>query len=212
MTSAYFDTLHPYSDERLTLAKLRYITEAHKDFWSFFEIPPEGIDHDTMIPEPVREQVRNWVRNYDEGSSMLLIGNVGTGKTSLACRLLRYLIDKVSVDGRQIRPLFEVNFTTERSIINGRKPGGDITNDIFRNHYCKPQLLVIDEIGACKSSEFVEDTMLELISYRYSSLLTTILTTNMGVEDLVSRLGERVVDRLLGKRYEQVLMEGRSLR
>ncbi|EKD46442.1 MAG: hypothetical protein ACD_67C00234G0001, partial [uncultured bacterium] len=58
-------------------------------------------------------------------------------------------------------------------------------------------LLVFDDIGAEKSSDWVQETLFVLINHRYEQMLSTILTTNCTLDELATRVGKRITSRLI---------------
>ncbi len=57
-------------------------------------------------------------------------------------------------------------------------------------------LLILDDLGAAKTSEFVEEQTYRLINRRYNAMLPTLITTNLRIRDLKAYLGDRVTSRL----------------
>jgi DNA replication protein DnaC len=64
--------------------------------------------------------------------------------------------------------------------------------------YSEPDLLVLDDLGASRDSEFLEDALYLVVSRRYNNKLPTIYTTNLSLEVLAQRIGERIVSRING--------------
>jgi hypothetical protein len=59
------------------------------------------------------------------------------------------------------------------------------------------RLLLLDDLGKDKPSEWIHDRLFMLMNHRTDHLLPTFITTNYPLEDLVARVGEGVVDRLV---------------
>ena len=57
-------------------------------------------------------------------------------------------------------------------------------------------LLLLDDLGAAKSSEWVEEITYRLINRRYNLMLPTLITSNLRISDLRAYLGDRVASRL----------------
>jgi DNA replication protein DnaC len=57
-------------------------------------------------------------------------------------------------------------------------------------------LLVLDDLGAAKGSEWVEEINYRLVNHRYEHQLATLFTSNILPRDLAGALGERVSSRL----------------
>jgi DNA replication protein DnaC len=124
-------------------------------------------------------------------SGLLMIGPVGSGKSHLAASILREVVAK-GYSGlfynspdllRDIRATFN------------NEPGG-ISEDELLEEITMVDLLVLDDVGAEKISEFVLDRFYLIVNKRYEECKPLIVTTNLDEETLRNRLGERVVSRL----------------
>jgi DNA replication protein DnaC len=127
----------------------------------------------------------------------LLMGRCGVWKTHLAIAILRELLDKgikcpfydFGALLKQIQASYNLNtHTSELEILS---PGVDV------------EALVLDELGASKPTEWVLDTMLQIIRARYYDRRLTIFTSNymdersrFENETLEDRIGVRLRSRL----------------
>jgi DNA replication protein DnaC len=59
-------------------------------------------------------------------------------------------------------------------------------------------LLVIDDLGAEKKTEWSEQAIYTIIDERYSNSRAILITTNLSLEELEQRIGPRTMDRLVG--------------
>ena len=59
-------------------------------------------------------------------------------------------------------------------------------------------LLIIDDFGTEKMSEWVEETFYSLINKRYEEVLPTIFTSNLSPDKLTEKYGDRIVSRIIG--------------
>ncbi|MGC5411474.1 ATP-binding protein, partial [Streptomyces sp. DT225] len=57
-------------------------------------------------------------------------------------------------------------------------------------------LLIIDDLGAARATEWTEEITYRLINRRYNHMLPTLITTNLRISDLRAYLGDRVASRL----------------
>lgn len=124
------------------------------------------------------------------GASLVLAGKPGTGKTHIACGIARQLIEtqqKTAVFMTVLQALRHVKDTYRRD--SGRSES-DAISDLI-----KPDLLVLDEVGAQLGSEHEKMLMFEIINERYQSLRSTILISNLNADELGQFLGDRVTDR-----------------
>lgn len=148
-------------------------------------------------------QVLDWARDVAEaavapsrgarpqvatGPSLLMAGVVGAGKTHQAYGAVRQLVQGgVGVRWRAI--------TAADLYADLRpRPGGDSERELAAVSRCP--LLIIDDLGAAKASEFTEEVTYRLINRRYNHMLPTLITTNMRISDLRSHIGDRVASRL----------------
>ena len=123
----------------------------------------------------------------DEG--LLLLGPCGVGKTHLAAAIANRQIGTVTTLFLSC-PEFLLEM---REGINGRKKSQYHLFDLAR----QVKLLVLDDIGAERSSEWVQETLFVLLNYRYEELLPTIFTTNCSLDELEAKLGERISSRIV---------------
>ncbi|MGW2657381.1 ATP-binding protein [Streptomyces sp. NPDC001478] len=127
-------------------------------------------------------------RQIATGPSLLMAGVVGAGKTHQAYGAVRLLVQNgVGVRWRA---------TTAADLYAGLRPrpGVDSERDLAAVSRCP--LLIIDDLGAAKASEWTEELTYRLINRRYNYELPTLITTNLRISDLRAHLGDRVASRL----------------
>lgn len=174
-------------------------------FWPALLIPDGDFESDDQLPE----DAKGFLRGYTSGEgelSALIVGDVGTGKTWLSVRLLRHLIEiftEETGEYRMARPRFDVNVITEDEFVRRRRPQGDIDEVVLQHQYQRPALLLLDDIGMSKMSEFTEQELFGLVNARLTA--TTLFTTNLDFDDLADRLGNRTSDRIRGVSHPIVL-------
>lgn len=166
---------------------------------------------DSALPA-AKAMAANFVREYPvgtDGKGLLLVGSIGVGKTHLAVGMLRELISSKGVRGlfcdyREL--LKEVQHSYNPQVLTTEL---GVLEPVF-----KAEVLVLDELGAAKPTEWVWDTVAHILNTRYNDKLTTIITTNypdlaagagggatvaaraMREETLGDRIGERMRSRL----------------
>jgi DNA replication protein DnaC len=124
-------------------------------------------------------------------------GPAGTGKTHLAVALLRAILQQTGQRG-----LFYATSDLLRVIRNsyGAEPQAHVADVLQR--VIATDVLVLDDLGAEKTTEWVDETMNLIINTRYAERRLTILTTNYSDsasatgETLLARVGERMASRL----------------
>jgi DNA replication protein DnaC len=146
----------------------------------------------------VQEFVDLWP-NTPDGKGLLLMGGCGAGKTHLAVAALLEVVNS----GKQGRVLF-ANFQDliqeiQASFDSDQTPGkAEIMRPLL-----EADLLVLDELGSQKPTQFVQDILYYVINTRYNEELATIFTTNYldhtpdaKQERLEDRIGVRLRSRL----------------
>ena len=104
---------------------------------------------------------------------MLIIGTIGTGKTHLALGSLRSLIVN-----RGISCLFYDYRELLKEIQNSYNASVQATEMEVLRPVFEAEVLVLDELGAAKPTEWVWDTVSLILNTRYNDNRTTIITTN----------------------------------
>jgi DNA replication protein DnaC len=137
------------------------------------------------------------------GPSLLLLGPTGTGKTHQAFGAMR----AISLSGVACKWVF----STAADIYGELRPRPRVDSEKEFDRYAKATLLVIDDLGAAKGSEWTEEVNYRLINHRYAHKLPTLFTSNVPPKDLGNALGERVASRLV-EMTTRVVLKGADRR
>ncbi|MCD0485223.1 ATP-binding protein [Streptacidiphilus sp. ASG 303] len=127
-------------------------------------------------------------RQVTTGPSLLMAGVVGSGKTHQAFGAVRLLVQS----GVGVR--WHATTAADLYADLRPRPGADSERALAAVNRCP--LLIIDDLGAAKASEWVEEVTYRLINHRYNHMLPTLITTNLAIKDLRTYLGDRVTSRL----------------
>lgn len=148
--------------------------------------------------------------NIERG--IVLMGSVGVGKTHLAVSILKGLTE------RGFGCLFYEFGTLLKEIQDSYNPHTLTSELSVLSPVLTTDILVLDELGASKPTDWVRDTMAHVINTRYNDRKLTIFTTNYlddrrsSVEEtLEDRIGTRLRSRLF-EMCRTVMMDGRDFR
>jgi len=121
---------------------------------------------------------------------MFLTGTKGTGKTTLACAIARTVYERHQVRA-QFWPVIDLLDRYRRTFDQDRAV--ETTDDIDVQMRRVP-LLVLDDYGAHKGTEWAEERLFALIDYRYREMLPTIITSNVAAMEIAERVRSRLTD------------------
>jgi DNA replication protein DnaC len=149
----------------------------------------EDFERGHMAVNAALSVAQHFISTYpvvDKG--LLLYGPPGTGKTHLAIAVLKKAIQKTNING-----LFVDYREFIRTIQDSFNSSTATTSKDIIKPVLEAELLVMDEIGALKPTEWVLDTITYIINNRYTENKITIFTTNFEVDS--SKIESRRNDR-----------------
>ena len=155
------------------------------------------------------EVVHEYTTRFLEGKckkGLLLVGGVGSGKTFMVSHVANSIVNYM-----MLRETGDWNFWLDienEDWLHVSQPltfatASDMLDDLRKNPYpmtyCKYQecsLLIIDDLGVERSTDWSLETLFKIIDYRYNEELPILITTNCTPEELKEHVGDRIYDRI----------------
>jgi DNA replication protein DnaC len=144
---------------------------------------------DNLIATTRAHSGRRIVPAITTGRSLLLLGPTGVGKTYQAYGALRHL----APTGISLR----WTATSSADMYAALRPRAGIDSETEFRKYAHAPLLLVDDLGAAKTSEWTEEINFRLVNHRYENQLPTLMTSNVLPKQLADRVGDRVASRLI---------------
>lgn len=147
---------------------------------------------------------KTFIGNHHDnpGKGLLLTGKEGTGKTHIAVAILKDVIAKGYTGLYWNVPEL---FLELRRRMNDN--GEENEAELF-DHSSRVDLLVLDDLGAERTSEYVLDRLYVLINGRYQNDRATIITTNRSIAELRQQIGPRITSRICEMCVQMEFPEG----
>jgi len=125
---------------------------------------------------------KNWWDNYKAGRGLYIHGPYGTGKTHLAAAIVNYVIQTYEVP-----VLFGTLTVLFQHMKDAIVMGDSYRLEKERETLYTVDLLVIDDLGKERPTDWVVEELFNLINYRYEHMKPIIITSNYNPDELKQR-------------------------
>jgi len=140
----------------------------------------------------VYEYAKDLPQKLATGQGLLLFGPPGCGKSYLVAAVARQAISNGSSVLFERAPKLLMRL---RAAFSSQNSASELE---MIEALGKVDLLVIDDLGAEKRTEWSEQAIYTIIDERYSNHQPILITTNLSLEELEQKIGSRTMDRLVG--------------
>jgi DNA replication protein DnaC len=156
-----------------------------------FDRPPVT-EIEPMVVRVVRSFTEDLGANLDSGRGLWLMGDTGTGKTTLAM-----LVSKTALSAGHSVAIYSLPKLLARIRRTYDAEAGQDSYLALFELLTSVDLLHIDDLGAEKRSDWVLEQLYALINERYETQRSILVTTNLDEAALEEQIGPRTVSRLV---------------
>lgn len=150
---------------------------------------------------------KRYARKFDSirerNQGLLLYGGVGNGKTLLACCIANDLLEK----GKSVYFISLVDAVERFNKFDDDK-------DTILNKVMSCSLLIVDDLGAERSTDFAKEIVYNIINTRYEMAKPMIVTANLTIQQMQETTDlrcKRIYDRVFENCYP-IMFDGSSYR
>ncbi len=137
-----------------------------------------------------------------EKQSFLIKGTVGSGKTHLCSAVARRLVQK---------GFYDIYFVDFKELLDEIKSTFSYSSETSEAEILYPilntGLLIIDDLGSERNTEWTEDVFARILNYRYNRNLPVIITTNYFDRQVTGALTDETLEERIGTRMRSRLYE-----
>lgn len=199
------------------LKKLTIDDEAKRSPLKFCRFEDFRLDYypDEKLPElngksprqrmsEIFEYCKTYAAAFDtDAEGICMYGETGLGKTHLSLAIAAEVIEKG----------YSVVYNSAQNILNklNQIQFGRLDDKTYEPMLLECDLLVIDDLGAEFRTPFTQSAVYNIINTRMNSGLPTIISTNIGLDELAEYYGKRVASRIIGD-YQLLKFVGEDIR
>ena len=147
--------------------------------------------------ETIVDYCHYFIKNFDKTfDNLLFYGSAGTGKTFLINCIAKELIEK----SHSVIYLSAVQLFDLMSNYSFRKENNtSLYTQITMNELFHCDLLIIDDLGSEMKNSFTDSSLFDCLNQRLIHQKSTIISTNLSLEELKQSYSERIFSRTLGE-------------
>lgn len=165
--------------------------------------PPECQKYMYRVFENCKKYAGRIARGVEE-EGLLLLGDVGLGKTFLASAIANVVVEAK-------RTVIYFTFSEFLDLVRLHKFEDEEHYQEGIQRLLEADLIVLDDLGAEKVTDFVAQELFNIINHRMNRKLPIVISTNLRVDEVKDYYGQRISSRLLYG-FEVLQLEGADVR
>ena len=163
---------------------------AHMTFDSFLPRGKEGLSelHAASVRNAY-DRAMEYAQSLD--GWLLLEGKYGCGKTHLAAAIGNAVVKNKAQ---------ETIFITTPDLLDALRFAYSDPNETFESRFERIReipLLILDDFGTHNATQWAQEKLFQIVNFRYINRLPTVITTNLALDDIESRIRSRLQDERL---------------
>ncbi len=177
---------------------LRIIPKAYREFTL------DSFQKSDRIKNICLDFVNKYPDNLKNQMHLVFSGTSGIGKTGLSISIYRELFQQSKIESKNFKFITapELLFAWRKCFENNSAE----TESQILDKYSDCDLLILDDLGSEKTSDFAIQSLYLLIDRRIRNMKSTIITTNLSLEQIEEKLDARIASRLSGMKIIKINM------
>jgi DNA replication protein DnaC len=141
---------------------------------------------------------KKYAEEFDLGTKhgLMFYGHAGSGKTHLSVAIIKQIIEEKQIQVKFVR-IVDLLLDIRKTFDENESWKAENESELLRKYMFTP-LLVLDDIGSEKTTDWVRQVLYQIIDERWIEQRPVIITSNLTLEELEARLGERIASRIAG--------------
>lgn len=161
-----------------------------------FNIPLRPQTHDRPNYVKLKQFQENILEHVSNGDTLYIYSETtGNGKTSFSTKIANHYIRKTVAKSKLDSDVMYMNISEFLSDVRDNFTNHTGEFLAYKENLKTCKLLIMDDIGAEKPSDWVRETLYNIINTRYMDMKCTIFTSNCTPEQLEEQLGNRISSR-----------------
>lgn len=180
-----------------------------KEFLNSLNLPSRLMDdlkRYNFPPDKIKKAINDW----EECGNLYLTGDTGSGKTLFACAVL---IERAKLDYIE-NSFYTYDFVSVPDVLRRLRKAminqDEETESDIIEHLYNVDYLVLDDLGAEKTSDWVLQELYLIINHRYEWLKPTIFTSNLTLPELEEQFSDRRIPSRIDRMCKVVKVDYRK--